>query len=414
MDHPTSLFTGLKVVDCATWIAAPVAATILADLGADVVKIEIPGQGDPYRGLAEAPGTPNADFNYTWTMDARNKRSLALNLKTEDGRQVLHKLVAECDVYITNQPLPMRRALGLTFEDLKPLNPTMIFASLTAYGEHGPERDREGFDGVAYWARSGLQDLVRSVGATPGQSAPGMGDHPTGVALFAAIVTALYRRQQTGEGSMVHTSLLANGYWANGCLGSAALAGGDFTARRQPNDRAAAVFTRLLYETADGRYLQFNMVRSAEDQERLLQTAGLGDMLTDPRFASAEGRLEHGIEIANRLRAVFATATLDEWQQRFAASGVPASHVAIVEDMRDDEQARLNNVLVQPTDPGVPTDWIINHPINIDGVTQIGPTRAPDVGEHSSEVLRELGYDDATIESMRAGGVIDPLPAQNE
>src|SRR5512139_840622 len=210
------LFEGLKVVDVASWIAGPVAATILADYGADVIKVEMPGTGDGYRALAAAPGMPVSDVNYTWMMDSRNKRSLTLNLKDPRGKAILLRLVADCDVYVTNQPMPMRRALGLTYDDLKQINPRMIFASLTAYGEDGPERDREGFDLVAYWARTGLMDLVRTGDVEPAQSLPGMGDHPTAVALYAAIVTALFRREKTGAGSEVHTSLLANGVWAAG------------------------------------------------------------------------------------------------------------------------------------------------------------------------------------------------------
>ncbi|MEX2327014.1 MAG: CoA transferase, partial [Pseudomonadales bacterium] len=168
------LFSGLKVLDVGTWIAGPVAATILADFGADVIKVEMPGPGDQYRILSGTPGTPDADSNYKWQMDARNKRSLSLNLKTEEGMSILRQLVAECDVYITNHPLPMRRQLGLNYEDLKPLNEKMIYASLTAYGEEGPDRDKEGFDLVAYWGRTGLMDLVRDAGAPPAQALPGM------------------------------------------------------------------------------------------------------------------------------------------------------------------------------------------------------------------------------------------------
>ncbi|HET6471725.1 MAG TPA: CoA transferase, partial [Pseudomonadales bacterium] len=205
------IFEGLKVVDVASWIAGPVAATILADYGADVIKVEMPGIGDGYRALAAMPGMPVSPINYTWMMDARNKRSLTLNLKDPRGRKILSKLVGACDVYVTNQPMGMRRNFGLTYEDLAPLNPRMIYASLTAYGERGPERDREGFDLVAYWARTGLMDLVRTGDVEPAQSLPGMGDHPSSVSLYAAIVTALFRRERTGVGGEVNTSLLANG-----------------------------------------------------------------------------------------------------------------------------------------------------------------------------------------------------------
>ena len=227
-DESDLLFAGLKVLDVGTWIAGPVSATILADFGASVIKVEQPGVGDPYRQMVAA-----APINYAWLLDARNKRGISLNLKSEEGRDILMRLVRECDVYVTNQPPPMRRQLRLTYEDLAPLNERMIYASLTAYGEVGPDSDREGFDGVAYWARSGLMDLVRSPGAVPGMSTPGMGDHPTAVALFAAIVTALLRRERTGKGGKVHTSLLANGLWSNSCVAQGAFTGADIIAARR-------------------------------------------------------------------------------------------------------------------------------------------------------------------------------------
>ncbi|MFT5692736.1 MAG: crotonobetainyl-CoA:carnitine CoA-transferase CaiB-like acyl-CoA transferase, partial [Oceanicoccus sp.] len=197
------VFAGLKVLDLGTVIAAPVAATILADFGADVIKVEPPGEGDLLRMLSDIPTTPDADNNFFWHMDARNKRSITLNLKTSEGMEILHRLIKECDVFITNQPFPVRRSLKLSYDDLKPLNPTMIYASLSAFGEEGPDRDKKAFDLYAYWARSGLMDLVRSPGSLPSQSLPGMGDHPTAIALYASIVTALLQRQKTGEGAMV-------------------------------------------------------------------------------------------------------------------------------------------------------------------------------------------------------------------
>jgi len=161
-------------------------------------------------------------------MDNRNKRSITLNLKTDAGRKVLLELVMQCDVYVTNLPQPMRRQWQLTYEDLAVINPAMIYASLTAYGENGPERDREGFDLVAYWSRSGLMDLVRAPGASPAPALPGMGDHPTAITLYASIVTALMQRQRTGKGSHVHTSLMANGVWSASCIAQGVFADASF------------------------------------------------------------------------------------------------------------------------------------------------------------------------------------------
>ncbi|MYB39287.1 MAG: CoA transferase [Gammaproteobacteria bacterium] len=397
------LFDGLKVVDAGSWIAGPVSATMLADFGADVVKVEMPGDGDPYRRLALAPATPNADINYAWAQDARGKRSITLNVKAPEGQEVLKRLVAECDVYVTNYPLHMRRRLGLTYEDLKPINQRMIYASLTAYGEQGPEKDREGFDLVAYWSRSGLMDVVRSPGAQPAPSLPGMGDHPTAVALYAGIVTALLHRERTGEGGMVHTSLIANGVWAASCIAAARFAhGSDFSNYPNPSARP---FTRELYETADGRWLQFTMVRSDEERGRLLDVLGAAALLGDPRYASQESRLAHATEIAAKLRPIVSRQPAAHWLAALAEAAVPVSMVGKIDDLASDEQLTANNVVMPPADD-IAADYVINHPVNVDAVRRRGIRRAPEPGEHTDAVLAELGFDSETVADYRARGVV--------
>jgi crotonobetainyl-CoA:carnitine CoA-transferase CaiB-like acyl-CoA transferase len=178
------IFEGLKVLDCASFIAAPAAATVLSDFGAEVIKIEPPGSGDPYRNLPNLPGYPHSEHNFAWLMEARNKRSLALDLSKPEGQAVLHRLAAEADVLITNFPPAVRGRLGLTYDELAPLNPRLIYASFTGYGEKGEEANKPGFDSNAYWARSGLMDLVRAdTDTTPARSVAGMGDHPCAMAL---------------------------------------------------------------------------------------------------------------------------------------------------------------------------------------------------------------------------------------
>ena len=212
MSEDVMLFEGLKVLDVGSWIAGPVAATMLADRGAEVTKIELPELGDGYRNYALLPITTASEVNYTWAINARNKRSLALNLKSTEGREILDTMIRECDVYITNQPLALRRELGLQYEDICHMNERMIYASLTPYGEEGPDRDREAFDLVAYWNRSSLMNYMRQPGVEPMQALAGMGDHPTAVSMYASIVTALMLRDKTGRGTKVHTSLMANGF----------------------------------------------------------------------------------------------------------------------------------------------------------------------------------------------------------
>ncbi|MCB1644882.1 MAG: CoA transferase [Pseudomonadales bacterium] len=398
------LFSGLKVLDVGTWIAGPVAATILADFGADVIKVEIPGDGDQYRAISALPGFPDADSNYMWQMDGRNKRSLALNLKTPEGMAVLHKLIAECDVYVTNHPYPMREALGLCYEDIRAIKPDVIYASLTAYGEQGPDRNREGFDLVAYWARTGLMDLVRDPSGSPAQAIPGMGDHPSAVTLYAGIVTALLKKERTGEGSFVHTSLLANGLWSASCIAQAGFAGGSYDSYREV--KASTRFGTSLYRTLDNRWLQFNMVREEKDLIRLFETMGLGDLIRDDRFSTPEARAEHGDELVHIVRDVIAIHTSDEWLARFAAAGVNGNRVGIVEETVNDEMIYLNKMVVAPVDGSTEMPWVINHPIKVSNVPQIGPTRAPDVGENSADILAELGYSEEQIAELRSKHVI--------
>src|SRR5215813_490153 len=219
-----NIFSGLKVVDFASFIAGSAAAVILSDFGADVIKVE-PPTGDLQRIIFKVPPQPRAKDNYPWHLDNRNKRGLAVDLKSPRAGEILERLVKWADVTIVNYPHPARKRLKLTYEDVAPWNPRLIYADLTGYGDKGPDADLPGFDITAYWARSGLLSLTRDAGAPPTLPLSGSGDNPTAVVLFAAIVMGLYRRERTGKGSYVTTSLLACGAWATSVALSAALTG---------------------------------------------------------------------------------------------------------------------------------------------------------------------------------------------
>ncbi len=397
--------SGLKVIDCATVIAAPAAATILADFGADVIKVEQPGDGDMLRLLSGIDSTPNADSDWFWELHGRNKRGLALDMKSVEGRKVLHRLISDADVFITNHPFPVREALGVTSEILRELNPRLIYASLTAYGEQGPERERKGFDQLAYWARSGLMDLMREPGTVPAQGLPGMGDHPTAVALYAGIMTALLHRERTGEGALVQTSLLANGLWSAAGIAQGAMAGGDMAGYRDKN----RIYSPMLrpYQTADGRWLQFNMIRDEEMLTRLLMALDAVELLADPRFPDLETMFGDARgPLGDEIQQIIRTKVAAEWLSELGDYGLPVNLVGTVEETVADEQVRINGMAVEPPSGELDTPWIINHPVRVTSAPQVGPRRAPTVGEHGRDILAELGYSPDEIEALASQGVI--------
>src|ERR1700743_3045424 len=396
------IFKGLKVLDCASFIAAPAAATVLSDFGAEVIKIEPPGSGDPYRNLPQLPGYPRSEENYAWLMDTRNKRSLALDLSKPEGQAVLHRLVMDADVFITNFPPGVRSRLGISHEKLAPLNERLVDASFTGYGEKGEEANKPGFDSNAYWARSGLMDLVRAeTSTTPARSVAGMGEHPCAMALYGAIVTALHKRERTGKGSHVSSNLMANGIWANGVLAQAKLCGAKFGERR-PREHALNAVTNH-YKCRDGRWLILSLLNEERTWPALARCLGREDFITDVRFATKPDRHARSLELIKIFDEIFATKDLAEWRKILDGNGLVFGVVGILGDIPTDQQMRENDVLVPFAGDTMLT---VNSPIWIDGSQKTQPRHPPGIGEHSDEVLREAGYDDAAIARLRDSGAV--------
>jgi crotonobetainyl-CoA:carnitine CoA-transferase CaiB-like acyl-CoA transferase len=396
------IFEGLKVLDCASFIAAPAAATVLSDFGADVIKIEPPGAGDPYRNLPNLPGYPHSEHNFAWLLEARNKRSLALDLSKPEGQAVLHKLAAEADVFITNYPPQVRERLGITHAHLAPNNERLIYASFTGYGEKGEEANKPGFDSNAYWARSGLMDLVRAdQHTTPARSVAGMGDHPCAMALYGAIVTALYKREKTGKGSHVSSNLMANGVWAASVLAQAKLVGAKFGERR-PRERALNAVTNH-YQCRDGRWLILSLLNEDRQWPTLARCLGHEEFVSDPRFATKKDRHARSLELIKLFDEIFATRDLAEWRKILDGNGLVFGVVGILDDIPHDKQMIENEVLVPFENDTMLT---INSPIWVDGSRKVQPRKPPGLGEHSDEILRNAGYDGAAIKALRESGAV--------
>src|SRR5262245_14202477 len=394
-----SLFAGLKVIDCASWIAGPAAATILSDFGADVIKIEPPGAGDPWRASTPVPGKPT---DYYWQLTSRNKRSLAIDLKHADGLAVLYRLLGSADVFVTNFPLPVRERLKIAAADVLSLNPRLMYASFTAYGERGEEASRTGFDSTAYWARTGLMDMVRASQTTdPARSVPGMGDHPSATALYAAIVTALYRREKTGKGGIAQSSLLQNGTWANACFIQSRLFGEPIGLRPPRNEAPNPLANH--YRCRDGRWFLMALFNEQRQLRGFLAAIGCTHLADDARFATSAARKENSAAFVAILDEIFAKRNLAEWRTILGAAGVTFGAVHSVDETAGDAQLQNIGALVPFADGNGLT---VSCPFHLDGEEKVAPRRAPAVGQHSEEVLEEAGYSRGDIGRLRRLGVL--------
>jgi formyl-CoA transferase len=397
------LFEGLKVVDAASFIAGPSAATIMADYGAEVIKIEPPEIGDSLRWLIANGRMPEGKENYCWELTSRNKKSLSLNLKEPEALKILRDLVISADVFVTNMPFPVRKKLKITSEEIRPLNKRLIYASLTGYGEVGPDADRTAYDSMAWWARSGLMDWVRpSDSSRVAWSTPGMGDHPTGMALYGAIVTALYKRQLTGKGSEVSTSLMANGAWANGVFIQAALMGVEFADRPEPLPRHPFYD---FYATKDGREFALGLINAAREWPKLAKAINRIDLLTDPRF-EGEDMIENAYELKAELESEFSKMTLDEINKLLRPSGVTYGVLGKTTDHEYDQQFLDTETLVPLEHESFSKLLTVNSPFQIEGEDKILFKRAPRIGENTSEILTEMGMDEETQRTLNEKGVI--------
>ena len=394
---------GIRVLDVGSFLAGPSAATVMSDFGAEVIKVETPDGGDPNRRLVELPGLPVSEHNYSWLLDSRNKKSLAVDLTKPEGREAFLKLAARADVLVTNFPPAVLARLRLTYEELKPLNPRLVYALVTGYGEAGDEANKPGFDINAWWARSGLMDLVHAPDGPPAHSMPGMGDHPTGMALFGAVMLALYQREKTGRGAKVSTSLMASGAWANATLIQASLCGAAFP-ERVPRERCRNPIINF-YRCKDDRWFMLTVLRADKGWEPFTRAIEKPLLASDPRFATYESRQANAAALVAILDAVFAERDWAAWRERLKSYNVTFGPIVRIGDIKDDPQMTAAEVIVPMAAGPFRT---VSNPVSLAGQPKVPAGRAPELGEHTDEILRGLGYDAAGISELRRLGVIAP------
>jgi crotonobetainyl-CoA:carnitine CoA-transferase CaiB-like acyl-CoA transferase len=379
--------SGYRVVELGVWVAGPAAAGLMADWGADVVKVEPPA-GDPQRRVFGALGIADQQGVPPFEIDNRGKRSIVLDLHTDDGRAHMEQLLETADVFVTNvRPAALER-MGLGHAAVLERHPRLVYASLTGYGLEGADRDRAGYDIGAFWARSGLAHTMVPPDELPPPLRSGAGDHITGITLVSGVLAKLLERERTDRGGLVATSLLRAGAYTIGWdIGVALRFGKRESTRPRQRNRAPLV---NCYRAGDGRGFWLLLLEGDRHWPKLVASLDRPDLAADPRFVDARARVTHSEELIVALDLAFAEFDRDTLTARFDAHDVWWAPINSIFDLIDDPQAQAGGLFVDmtPRDGEAPYR-AVNGPVDFDGYT-VRPGQVPMLGEHTDEVVEEL------------------------
>jgi crotonobetainyl-CoA:carnitine CoA-transferase CaiB-like acyl-CoA transferase len=394
---------GVTVVEVGMWVAGPAVGAVLADWGADVIKVE-PLAGDPMRGLEgiASAGGPALPANPTFDVTNRGKRSVAVDLKSPEARAIVEALVDRADVFVTNLRIPALERLGLDHETLLARRPELVYGLLTAYGTDGPDRDNPGYDIGAYWARSGIAHSLTVPGSTPPFQRGAMGDRTAGAALAGGIAAALFARTRTGKGQLVTESLFRWGVYTLASDLSMTLQLGMPIATAQRESMASP--TVNCYRAGDDRWFWLIGLERSRHWPPLAEAVGHPEWLDDERFATSEARQRNAAELIAELDRIFARADRDHWFARFAECGVWHERINAVPDLLEDRQLVPSGALVEVDDNGFAATFV-NTPVDF-GMPAGPRGLAPDVGQDTDEVLSEAGLAPDHIARLREAGVV--------
>ena len=391
---------GVRVIELGVWIAGPAAGGILADWGADVVKIEPPA-GDPSRMFQFMLGG-DMPTNPVFEMDNRSKRSIVLDLATPGGIEAALKLLGDADVFITNVRSEGLARLGLDWDSLHTRNPRLVYCSVTGYGLDGDDANRPAYDIAAFWARSGIAGLLTPAGADPPFQRGGMGDHNTGLAAAGAVSAALFAREKNGQGQLVATSLYREGAYTISFDMNMALMWGAHPAIGQRETMASVTVNN--YKAGDDRRFWIVGLEGDRHWPPLARVVGHPEWIDDPRFATGRARAANAAELIALLDEVFATKPLEDWTVVFGTEpDFFWAPVNSIDDVIADPQATAAGMFVDVPD-GVTTTRMVASPVDFHGTPWAPRMTAPGLGEHTDEILSELGYDHTRIDAMRDAG----------
>lgn len=398
---------GIKVVEVAMWAFVPACGGMLADLGADVIKIE-PPTGDPLRGLqiGNMRSGSGRNIDYSWESYNRGKRSITLDLKQQAGRAVLDKLLEDADVFLTNLLPRARRAMGIDADALRPRFPDMIYASGSGVGPQGPEMEKGGYDAITFWARGGISSSLTEDDAPHpvGPPGPAFGDTLSGSMLAGGICAAIAKRALTGEASEVDVSLLGTAMWSMQRSICQATADGLDKFPRPTAGRPNNVLVSN-YRTADGRFVALCMLQADKYWAPLMEVAGRPDLRDDPRFADAGSRRDNLDACHAEVAAMFASRTLSEWRDILARQEGQWDVVQNVGEMKQDVQVQANGYLKDVDYGDGSTIPMVSVPMLFDRQA-LTSARSPDLGAHSDAILTDLGYDEDAIIDLKVQGVV--------
>jgi crotonobetainyl-CoA:carnitine CoA-transferase CaiB-like acyl-CoA transferase len=396
----TGPLDGTRVVELAVWVAGPAAGGILADWGADVVKIEPPA-GDPARSFQQMLGG-DLDVNPVFELDNRGKRSIGVDLSTDRGRELADQLLASADVFLTNVRPDALARLGLGPDEVLERHPGLVYTVITGYGLEGPDAGQAAFDVAAYWARAGIAESLRTPGGPLPFQRGGMGDHTVAMTAAGMVSAALVRRARTGEGGLVSTSLLRQGAYTIGFDVNVALMWGNTLAGGVREHMPPTVTN---YTAGDGRAFWVIGLEPERHWPALARAVGRPEWLSDERYADPQARRRNGPELVAELDAIFATRPLAEWAEAFEAEpDLFWAPVNRIEDLLADPQFLAGGSVVQVPDEAGGRAMLAT-PADFDGQAPVPRWRAPRLGEHTREVLAALGLDEAAIDALLADGV---------
>ena len=394
---------GIKVVELGMFISAPGVARILCDWGADVVKIEAP-KGDSGRVASGQVGLPmDPDCDPIFSIINSGKKLVSLNLKSPEGMEIMHKLLSDADIFVSNTRYGGLTRLGLDYEALHERYPKMICCYMNGYGFEGEEKDKPGFDMTCFWSRSGILNALRNPGDTPRFPPPGIGDLTTAHIVTAGILAALHKRSVTGEGSMVSTSLLASGIWS----GYAHITGGQDRPPQDPKGsfRAPIPFKEWrnpfyhIYKCKDER-LFFLLGGAYHKLHRSFHAMGMDDLIEDPNYKDHLTMQANSAPLYDRMIELFKTKTADEWAEIFTELDAPFEIISSNCDVSKDPQAWANGCFTHMECPNGSTYIVPNTPVRFSDVEPTQTRHAGGVGKDTRQVLTELGYTPAEIEDM--------------